>query len=95
MRNLIEVIDEMLSVIPKQEISLILFFEDIKDSQKVRAPEDMTGWWQISNRLDSILDNIKSTPKFLRKIKIPLWKLKMFSIFTTQPLEEIEKDIYG
>jgi hypothetical protein len=95
MRKLIDVIDEMLSVIPKQEESLISFFEDVKDSQRVRAPEDTIGWWQISDKLDSILDNIESTPKILRKIKVPLWELKLFSIFTKQPLEELKREIYG
>lgn len=95
MRNLIDVIDEMLSVIPKQEESLIYFFEDIKESQKVRAPEDMTGWWEISDELGHILNEIEDIPKFLRRIKIPEWKLKLFSIFSTQSLDEIKIDIYG
>lgn len=95
MRNLIEVIDEMLSVIPKREESLIYFFEDIKDSQKVRAPEDMTGWWQISDKLGYILNEIEDIPKFLRRIKTPEWKLKLFSIFSTQSLDEIKNEIYG
>lgn len=95
MRNLIDVIDEMLSVIPKREESLIYFFEDIKESQKFRAPEDMTGWWQISDELGHILNEIEDIPKFLRRIKIPEWKLKLFSIFSTDLLDEIKKDIYG
>lgn len=95
MRNLIEVIDEMLSVIPKREESLIYFFEDIKDSQKVRAPEDMTGWLQISDKLGYILNEIEDIPKFLRRIKTPEWKLKLFSIFSTQSLDEIKNEIYG
>lgn len=95
MRNLIDVIDEMLSVIPKREESLIYFFEDIKESQKFRAPEDMTGWWQISDELGHILNEIEDIPKFLRRIKIPEWKLKLFSIFSTDSLDEIKKDIYG
>ena len=95
MRNLIDVIDEMLSVIPKNEISLIVFLEDIKESQRVRAPEDMIGWLQISDELGYILNEIEDIPKFLRRIKIPEWKLKLFSIFSTQSLDEIKKDIYG
>lgn len=94
MRNLIDVIDEMLSVIPEKEKDLISFFEDVKESQRVRAPEDMTGWWEISDRLGYILNEIEDIPKFLRRIKIPEWKLKLFSIFSTQSLDEIKKDIY-
>jgi hypothetical protein len=98
-RNLSDVIDEMISVIPKNKIHLILFFEDIKESQKVRAPEDMTGWWQISNELDRMLNkyNYSKTLKLMLKPLeyIPEWKLNLISIFTTQPLDEIKKDIYG
>ena len=98
-RNLIDVIDEMISVIPKNKIHLILFLEDIKESQRVRAPEDMTGWWQISNKLDIMLNkyNCSETLKLILKPLeyIPEWKLKLISIFTTQPLDEIKKDIYG
>ena len=95
MRKLIDVIDEMLSVIPEKERDLISFFEDVKESQRVRAPEDMTGWWEISNELGYILNEIEDIPKFLRRIKIPVWKLKLFSIFSTQSLDEIKNEIYG
>jgi hypothetical protein len=98
-RNLSDVIDEMISVIPKNKIHLILFFEDIKESQKVRAPEDMTGWWQISNELDKMLNKYNYSKILKLMLKpleyIPEWKLNLISIFTTQPLDEIKKDIYG
>lgn len=95
MRNLIDVIDEMLSVIPEKEMDLISFFEDVKESQRVRAPEDMTGWWEISDELGYILNEIEDIPKFIRRIKTPEWKLKLFSIFSTQSLDEIKNEIYG
>ena len=95
MRKLIDVIDEMLSVIPKKEKYLISFLEDIKCSEKCRAPEDSIGWWQISNELDNTLSEIEDIPKLFRKLKVPSWKLKLFSTFTMQSLEEIKKDIYG
>ena len=95
MRKLIDVIDEMLSVIPEKERDLISFFEDVKESQRVRAPEDMTGWWEISDELGYILNEIEDIPKFIRRIKTPEWKLKLFSIFSTQPLDEIKNEIYG
>lgn len=95
MRNLINVINEMLSVIPSKEKDLIRTLEDIQDSQRFRAPEDMKGWWQISDELGYILNEIEDIPKFLRRIKIPEWKLKLFSIFSTQDLEEIKKEVYG
>ena len=95
MRNLINVIDEMLSVIPTKEKMLIAFFKDVKESQKVRAPEDMTGWWDISDKLDRMLNEFDDIPKLLRRVLIPEWKLKLFSIFSTQSLDEIKNDIYG
>ena len=95
MRNLINVINEMLSVIPSKEKDLIRTLEDIQDSQRFRAPEDMTGWWEISDKLGYILNEIEDIPKFLRRIKTPEWKLKLFSIFSTQDLEEIKKEVYG
>lgn len=85
MRNLINVINEMLSVIPSKEKDLIRTLEDIQDSQRFRAPEDMIGWWQISDELD----------KFEFNKKTPLWILQMCSIFSTQDLEEIKKEVYG
>ena len=95
MRNLIDVIDEMLSVIPIKEKMLIAFFKDVKESQRVRAPEDMTGWWEISDKLGRMLNEFDDIPKLLRRILIPEWKLKLFSIFSTQSLDEIKNDIYG
>lgn len=103
MRNLIDVIDEMISVIPKNEINLIVFLEDVKESQKVRAPEDMTGWWEISKKLDRMLYKYDKLPETLRIMLKPLltppdWQLKLYSIFTTksleETLEEIEKNLY-
>ena len=95
MRNLIDVIDEMLSVIPIKEKMLIAFLKDIKESQRVRAPEDMTGWWEISDELGRMLNEFDDIPKLLRRILIPEWKLKLFSVFSTQSLDEIKNDIYG
>jgi hypothetical protein len=95
MRNLIDVIDEMLSVIPEKEKDLIAFFKDVKESQRVRAPEDMTGWWEISDELGIMLNEFDDIPKLLRRILIPEWKLKLFSIFSTQSLDEIKNEIYG
>ena len=95
MRKLIDVIDEMLSVIPEKERDLIAFFKDVKESQRVRAPEDMTGWWEISDELGIMLNEFDDIPKLLRRILIPEWKLKLFSIFSTQSLDEIKNEIYG
>ena len=51
MRNLIDVINEMLTVVPKKDKQIISYLKDIQDSQKYRAPEDMIGWYQVSEML--------------------------------------------
>ena len=83
MRNLVNVIDEMLKLVPKKEKQIISYLEDIQDSQKYRAPEDMIGWYQVSEMLQ----------KFEYNKKTPMWKLKICSIFSTQPLKEILKEL--
>ena len=83
MRNLIDVIDEMLKVVPKGQSLIIYYLKDIQESQKCRAPEDMIGWHQVSALLRGFKFNKKT----------PMWQLKMCSIFSTQPLEEILKEL--
>lgn len=83
MRNLINVIDEMISVVPIDENYIISCLTDIKESQKFRAPEDMMGWFQVSELLETFEFNKKT----------PMWKLEMCSIFSTQPMEEILSEI--
>ena len=83
MRNLIDVINEMLKVVPKKEKQIISYLEDIQESQKYRAPEDMIGWYQVSELLETFEFNKKT----------PMWKLEMCSIFSTQPIEEILSEI--
>lgn len=85
MRNLIDVINQMLSVVPKSEEQIRIELLDIQESQRCRAPEDMIGWYQVSDILQGFTFN-KKTPR---------WKLEMCSIFSTQPMEEIEKEVYG
>ena len=80
-RNLIDVINEMLSVIPKNETDIITTLVDIQDSQRVRAPEDMLGWQCVSDLLNTFIFN-KHTPE---------WKMKMCAIFSMQPIDEIKK----
>lgn len=84
MRNLINVIDEMLKVIPKKEKQIISYLEDIQESQKCRAPENMIGWYQIAEELDTWKLNIFSSK----------WKFQVISIFTTKSIKEIKKELY-
>ena len=83
-RNLIEIIDKMLLIIPNEEENLRISLIDIQDSQQFRAPEDMIGWYLIKKILDNFEWNLKT----------PEWKLQMCSIFTTRSIENIKKDIY-
>lgn len=80
-RNLIDVINEMLFVVPKKETDIITTLVDIQESQRVRAPEDMLGWQCVSDLLNTFTFN-KYTPE---------WKMKMCSIFSMQPIDEIKK----
>ena len=83
MRSLIDVINEMLTVVPKKEKQIISYLKDIQDSQKYRAPEDMIGWYQVSEMLQGFEYNKKTT----------MWKLELCSIFSTQPMEEILREL--
>jgi len=84
MRNLIDVIDDMLSIIPEKEERLIAYFKDIQDSQRYRAPEDIIGWYQIAEELNTWKLNIFSSK----------WKFQIISIFTTKSIKEIKKELY-
>ena len=83
MRNLIDVINEMLKVVPKKEEYIISCLKDIQDSQKCRAPENMIGWYQVSEMLQEFKYNKKT----------PMWKLEMCSIFSTQPMKQILREL--
>ena len=54
MRNLIDVINEMLDVIPDNEIELISKLKNIRKEQIYRAPESTVGWELISEELELI-----------------------------------------
>ena len=81
-RNLIDVIDQMIDVIPKNNNHLISQLRDIQDSQKFRAPEDMIGWQNVNEILNKFNFN-KHTPE---------WQLEICSIFSTIPLYQIKNE---
>lgn len=83
MRNLKDVINEMLKVIPKDEINLIDALKDIRNNQIYRAPEDTVGWELVSEELQLIDLNFNSE----------YWKFKIFSIFSTMSIEDIKKEL--
>ena len=83
MRNLKDVINEMLNIIPKDEIYLISALKNIRNDQIYRAPEDTVGWELVSEELQSI--NLDFNSEY--------WKFKIFSIFSTMSIEDIKKEL--
>lgn len=83
MRNLKDVINEMLKVIPENEIHLISSLEKIKKDQIYRAPENTVGWELVSEELELIDLDLDSE----------YWKFKIFSIFSTMSIEDIKKEL--
>lgn len=83
MRNLKDVINEMLNVIPEDEINLIDALKDIRNNQIYRAPEDTVGWELVSEELELIDLDLDSE----------YWKFKIFSIFSTISIEDIKKEL--
>lgn len=83
MRNLKDVINEMLKVIPKDEINVIDALKDIRNNQIYRAPEDTVGWELVSEELELIDLDLDSE----------YWKFKIFSIFSTMSIEDIKKEL--
>ena len=83
MRNLKDVINEMLNVIPEDEINLIDALKSIRNDQIYRAPEDTVGWELVSEELELIDLDLDSE----------YWKFKIFSIFSTMSIEDIKKEL--
>lgn len=83
MRNLKDVINEMLDVIPNTEGHLIAILKSIRNDQIYRAPEDTVGWELVSEELELIDLDLDSE----------YWKFKIFSIFSTMSIEDIKKEL--
>ncbi len=83
MRNLVNVINEMVENIPESEIDLIKELERIKsDYIQWTAPESMVRWEEVSYTLQDYLYNPKPTKE---------WQFKVLSIWSTKSIEEIKK----
>lgn len=83
MRSLVFLIDEMIKEIPTCEESLISSLRDIQSSQRVRPQEDMIGWSLVSEELQGLHLSKRS----------PDWHIKLCSIFSCTPIEEIKKSL--
>lgn len=83
MRNLIDVIDNMLLFIPEKEKCTVSALKDIRESNKTRAPEDMLGWYEVNNMVMSWFAWNKR-PKY--------WQMAVCSVFSTTPMEQIQTE---
>lgn len=79
MRNLIDVIDEMLKVIPESEEALRNELEYHKDSQAYRAPEDMIQWKLTHASLANAIFPVKED-----------WQWEVWSVWSTKSIEELK-----
>lgn len=81
MRNLINVIDDMLDVVPKHNTELIEELERIKHDQIYRtAPESMVRWEEVSYVLMDYIPIPKEE-----------WEFKVLSIWSTKSIEELKE----
>lgn len=85
MRNLVDVINEMVESIPESETDLIEELERIKSDQiQWTAPENMVRWEEVSYALQDYLYNPQPTKE---------WEYVVLSIWSTKSVEEIKKSI--
>jgi hypothetical protein len=72
MRNLYEVIEKMIEIIPEENNSLISQLKDIQASVSFAAPELRSFWWnECANTLNSNIVDITED-----------WQIKLGSIFS-------------
>ena len=80
MRNISEVIDQMISKVPQDNSKIILLLEKIKEDVSFTAPEAMfIRWRQVSLILQGEMSNPTEN-----------WQYEVLSIFSTEPFEEIK-----
>ena len=71
MRNLIDVIDQIINEVPKTEQELIDVLKDIQESVRCAAPELISMWW--TEVQGALLDNLPGKPT-------KEWQYKILSI---------------
>lgn len=83
MRNLIDVIDEMVEHIPEERTSFIQGMERIREDQlKWTAPESNVRWEEVAELLSYETLSTKPTED---------WKFKVQSIWTCRPIEDLKE----
>lgn len=84
MRNLCQVINDMIREIPVYNNEHIYNrLSWVLDDASYRAPEDNIGWDKVSSILKEYVPKDKNNVKD--------WEIKILSIFSTHPEEEIKK----
>jgi hypothetical protein len=85
MRNIVEVIDQMILKIPSTEVNLIKGLNKIKNSANYTAPELMQGrWYQVSSALSQSFKPPEED-----------WQFEVLSIFSTKSVGEIKSFYQG
>ena len=85
MRDLTNVINKIIEIVPKSEEDIVLTLEDIKGSISFSAPELMYMWWEETH--DALIDCISENPT-------EDWEYQAWSIFTTKSIKEL-KNIFN
>jgi hypothetical protein len=81
-RNLSEVIDHIIAVVPVTEVDFIVSLASNRSSVNFCAPEMLPFWWREVH--STILDNVPSVP-------VEEWHYQVLSIFSTHPIDEMKK----
>lgn len=85
-RNCCDVIQQILNIVPEEEISLIKSLKWCLEDASFKAPEETIQWQRTYDAINDYLINKKeSTPEE--------WEYKMLSIFSTKSVKEL-KELY-
>jgi hypothetical protein len=86
MRNLVDVIKQILEIVPKSEHRLCNQLSDIMESASCAAPEIMPTWWGVAQK--AIFENIDVNTEF---VFMKLWEQQVISVWSTKSIEELKK----
>lgn len=84
MRELINVLNEIINTIPKTETVILHRLDNLKGSVLCTAPELMHEWWYRTH--DVLTENVPEKPT-------EDWQWKILSIFSTRTVDELKKDL--
>ena len=84
MRNFKNVVNQILTIIPKTESQLICAIDILIDDTEFSAPESTAPWHKMFNVLQTYIERPKS-----------MWEINVWSIFSEIPVEEIIEQTEG